>query len=145
MLPQNKQTNERTTKNKKHCMTHHAWYDVNHHAVHHYVVFRCTIMPCVVSPQTILCLGDSLTRFHWLIKEKRGNTCSLVNHYFTSSTNNTPGTSSATPWSMYLLTTWKVNKLEILNNTIQFQTEGTIHTIHFYYFVFCTHLIYLFS
>ena len=29
----------------------------------------------------------------------------------TSSTNNTPGTSSATPWSMYLLTTYNTDEL----------------------------------
>ena len=71
-----------------------------------YTLHTCT---CINKPR--------VTRIH--VQEQRLNTdyhalYTIKNkekYEITSSTNNTPGTSSATPWSMYLFTTYNTDEL----------------------------------
>ena len=67
---------------------------------------------------TCICINKPrVTRIH--VQEQRHNTdCHALytiknkeKYEITSSTNNTPGTSSATPWSMYLFTTYNTDEL----------------------------------
>ena len=71
-----------------------------------YTLHTCT---CINKPR--------VTLIH--VQEQRHNTdCHALytiknkkKYEITSSTNNTPGTSSATPWSMYLFTTYNTDEL----------------------------------
>ena len=80
-----------------------------------YTLHTCT---CINKPR--------VTRIH--VQEQHLNTDyhalyiikNKEKYEITSSTNNTPGTSSATPWSMYLFTTYNTDEL------INYQSNTTI-------------------